>query len=201
MVRAPHDFFHVKELDGGENLELLEEGKNNLSINYPVKFQKFFAKEQAEMYIGYDHGVDMKNDEFIDGLRYEEKEQFRKEMVSIWSKNRGKYDCKNDMWYMVLQGTKANGESCVKLFQDKKVFKKERDEEFTNPAKGNWSKKGCWFHNLEDAKNYIQMCRDEEGDLWKWPQQIPVIWKKGPLTVSDLDTLGHALGEEEKEEL
>ena len=167
--------------------QLHEEGGSNLKCKYSVKFQKFYGKQQAEMYIGYDHKVRMKNDAFLESLSAAEKNQFLEEMKNIWTTNRPKYHQHYEKWYMILEGTKANGESRVKLFQDYDVFVKERDEEF---QKGTWSQKGCWFHDLEDAKNYIQMARDEEGEHWQWPQTIPVIWNKGPLTTSDMETWG-----------
>jgi len=168
-------------------LQLHEEGQNNLKSNDPVRFAKFFAKQQADMYVGYDHGVDMKKDPFLDSLSAEEKKKFRVEMVKIWGKE-AKYSHdgyeKDNVWYMILQGKKANGESKVKLFQDEDVFNKERIQ----GVFGNWgwSLKACWFHDLEDAKNYIQMARDEEGVHWEWPQQIPAVWKTGPVLPSDI---------------
>ena len=79
----------------------------------------------------------------------------------------------------------------VGLYQDEQVFKKARDEDLDRDeefwANNGWSWKGCWFDDLASAKNYIQMTRDEGGVHWDWPKEIPVIWKKGPLTQSDIE--------------
>ena len=32
------------------------------------------------------------------------------------------------------------------------------------------------------------MARKEEGVHWEWPKEIPVIWKKGPMTEKDIAT-------------
>ena len=191
MVRPLHDFLHTKEVEDGVKLQLREEGVINWSTkctpDVHQRFLKYFAKQQAEMYIGYDHGVDMKKDSFLESLSAEEEKKFRKKMVKIWQ-SEDKYRGTSFAWYMILEGKKADGESKVKLFQDKDVFMNERDEEFN--TKWGWSHKGCWFRDLEDAKNYIQMARDEEGVHWEWPQDIPVVWKKGPLNECDMDTWG-----------
>ena len=73
------------------------------------------------------------------------------------------------------------------LYQDKDVFDIVHVGEYKkNPAV--WSPKACWFDDLDAAKAYIQMARDEEGVLWNWPDTIPVLWKTGPLTQMDLET-------------
>ena len=83
------------------------------------------------------------------------------------------------------------------LYQDYGVFEKVRDEEFKDGA-GGWSFKACQFEDLATAKNYIQMAREEEGVHWEWPKEIPVIWKKGPITQKDIETFP---GWEELEEV
>ena len=100
-------------------------------------------------------------------------------MRKIWAKNKP-LQHKEDRWYMILEGENQNGEKKVGLYQDEAVFKRDRDVVFS--AGAGWSSKGCWFDDLESAKNYIQMARDEEGVHWGSPEQIPLIWKKGPLT-------------------
>jgi hypothetical protein len=199
MVTDPIDFHHVKEVSVGKDSEgeekyecyqKFEEGANNLNAEHSVKFQKWFAKKQPEFYIGFDHKKNMKNDPFLDGLTKEEKKYFQSEMAKIWKKNRAKYHQKDDMWYMIVEGQRPHGTSAVGLFQEEAVFKAVRDEEFNRTGGREWSLKGCWFHDLEDAKNYIQMARDEEGVAYAWPETIRVLWKKGPLTKSDEETWG-----------
>ena len=34
------------------------------------------------------------------------------------------------------------------------------------------------------------MARKEEGVHWEWSEEIPVIWKKGPMTEKDVARLG-----------
>ena len=72
------------------------------------------------------------------------------------------------------------------MYQDEEEFKKARDEDYY--SKGGWSYKSCWFEDLDAAKKYIQMARDEEGEHWKWPQCIAVHWKSGPVTRRDIET-------------
>ena len=94
---------------------------------------------------------------------------------------------------MILEGKrKGNGVNKVRLYQDEEEFKAARDEDFHQAPQGvtEWSSKGAWFDDLEAAKNYIQMARDEEGVFWEWPRAIPVIWKKGPFTEADKEVWG-----------
>jgi hypothetical protein len=139
------------------------------------------GKNEAWMYVGYDHALDMKNDPFLQSLGMEEKKRFDEEMMKKWA---GRIKHKEDTWYMILEGTHENGESKVALYQDEEQYKKVRDEK--HASEGKWSSKGCWFENVHLAKQYIQMCRDEEGCHWDWPQTVPVYWKKGPVTEDDL---------------
>jgi hypothetical protein len=182
MAYDPHDFRHIKEVAEGKTLVVHEEGADNLNTNTSTKFQKYFGKKLAWMYIGYDHKVDLKNDAFLNSLGKEEKKEFDEEMKKIWAKNKP-LQHKEDVWYMILEGMKK-GEKKVGLYQDEQVFKDARDAEFI--AGMSWSSKGCWFDNLASAKSYIQMARDEEGVHWDWPKEIPVIWKRAPLTESDI---------------
>jgi len=200
MATEPHDFLHIKEVEDGKKLVVFEEGADNLNISTTTEFQKYFGKKQAWMYIGYNHGVDLKNDDFLNSLGQEEKKGFDEEMKKIWAK-RAPLLHKEDMWYMILEGVK-NGEKKVGLYQDEHVFKKARDEDFIANTKAHeegwgWSLKGCWFEDLASAKNYIQMARDEEGVHWGWPKKIPVIWKKGPLTQNDIENFPGFQSEEE----
>ena len=198
MATQPHDFLHIKEVGDGKTLVVSEEGADNLKINTSTEFQKYFGKKQAYMYIGYDHKVDLKNDESLNSLGKEEKKEFDEEMKNIWAKNK-LLQHKEDVWYMILEGKNQNGEKKVGLYQDEEVFKKARDADFI--AGAGWSSKGCWFEDLASAKSYIQMTRDEEGVHWDWPKQIPVIWKKGPLTQNDIENFPGFRSSEEEENL
>ena len=198
MATQPHDFLHIKEVGDGKTLVVSEEGADNLKINTSTEFQKYFGKKQAYMYIGYNHKVDLKNDESLNSLGKEEKKEFDEEMKNIWAKNK-LLQHKEDVWYMILEGKNQNGEKKVGLYQDEEVFKKARDADFI--AGAGWSSKGCWFEDLASAKSYIQMTRDEEGVHWDWPKQIPVIWKKGPLTQIDIEDFPGFLSSEEEEDL
>jgi hypothetical protein len=196
MVTEPHDFLHFKEV-GEKTLKKAEEGVDNVKINTSTEFQKYFWKQQPVMYIGYDHKVGLKNDEFLNSLGKEEKKGFDEEVKKIWREKASLMHPEDLIyWYMILEGTR-NGEKQVKLYQDQDVFEKVRDEGHP-PA---WSLKACYFEDLDTAKNYIQMARDEEGVHWDWPKEIPVIWKKGPLTKIDLENLpGFQSSEEEETE-
>ena len=97
---------------------------------------------------------------------------------------------------MILEGRNRYGKKMVGLYQDRDVFEKVRDEDFIPDV--TWSLKGCWFEDFASAKNYIQMARDEEGVHWDWPKEIPVIWKKGPLTQSDIENFPGFLSSEEE---
>ena len=190
MVTEPHNFLHIKEFHG-VTLMFPEEGADDFNINSTTEFQKYFGKKQPYFFIGYNHAVDLKNDEFLNSLSIEQKKEFDEEMMKIWAN--APLQRNEDVWYMILEGNKGKK---VGLYQDGEVFKKARDEDLlvhedlwaNNPDNG-WSYKGCWFDDLASAKNYIQMARDEEGVHWDWPKEIPVIWKKGPLTQSE--RLGH----------
>ena len=42
-----------------------------------------------------------------------------------------------------------------------------------------FSWKAAWFHSLEDAKNFVQYCRDEEGLHFAWPWKcFPIHWSR-----------------------
>ena len=175
-----------------------------------TKFQKYFWKKQPYTPWSYDHRVDLPNDPFLDSLTNKEKEKFDKDMRKIWMEKMTKRSPtkkeKEGVWYMVLEGTNRIGVEGtnvaigpeglalkVALYQDCKVFENARDMEYsleelgrTNYQQG-WSNKGCWFDNLEAAKNFIQMARSEEGVHWNWPRDIPVIWKRGPITQQDIE--------------
>ena len=198
------DFPHKKMMEVGDGkmnektcllvqqedlLVVAEEGADNLKIT--TKFQKYFGKNQAYMglpyknqypYMNYNHQVDLKKDEFLNSLGKEEKKEFDEEMKKIWATKKDVRLQKEDAWYMILEG--ENGKK-VALYQDEAVFEQARDA----PLPKGWSWKGCRFEDLASAKSYIQMARDEEGDYWQWPKEIPVIWKKGPLTQNDIAIL------------
>ena len=92
MATVPKNFVHykvLKDLPGdGKMLVVPEESADNLTINATTDFQKYSGKKQAYMYIGYDHNMDMKNDDFVNGLGKEEKMKFDDEIKKKW-KNRG----------------------------------------------------------------------------------------------------------------
>ena len=176
MATEAHNFLHVKEASDGQKLEVTEEGADNWNIRTSTKFQKYAGKKEPFRYIGYNHLVDMKNDEFLNSLGKEEKKEFDVQFKKIWC---AKAKHKEDQWYMIQEGQQGKK---VALYQDYWVFKAVRDA----PLPVNWSWKGCWFADLASAKNYIQMARDEEGVCYQWPHEIPVIWKKGPLTKNDI---------------
>ena len=155
-----------------------EEGVDDFSSKtMQLEFQKFFAKKQAYMYSYYNSVLDLPNDPFLASLSAECKKKFHEEMMKIWKENGAKYTKKNDAWYMILEGETTRGESQVKLIQDYELFKQTRDAAYLKGT--GYSRKGCWFHDLQDAQTYIQMSRDEEGVHWRWPKEIPVCWKKG----------------------
>ena len=191
MAKEPHNFLHMKEVGDGKKLVVSEEGADNWNIHTSTKFQKYVGKKEPYPYIGYNHKVDVKNDEFFNSLGKEEKKEFDEEMKKIWAT---KLKHKEDVWYMILAG--ENGKK-ASLYQDYYVFKAARDA----PLPMNWSWKGCMFDDLASAKNYIQMTRDEEGVHWEWPKEIPVIWKKGPLTHNDVENFpGWGVIDDEEEE-
>jgi len=182
MATKPHDFINMKEDDDGKMFLVREEGEA-WNIDTSV-FQKYFGKKQPYWYIGYNHQVDLKKDAFLNNLGKAEKRVFDEEMKKIWAQ---KMHHKEDVWYMVLEGTDLAGQSKVKLYQDEEVFKAARDAEFLVDQEQYWSSKACWFEDLASAKNYVQMTRDEEGVHWNWPTSIPVVWRKGLLTPVDLE--------------
>ena len=199
MATAPKNFLHIKalkDLPGDGNVLMVpEEGADNLKICYSTEFQKYFWKNQPYMFRGYDHKVDMKNDKFLNSLGKEEKKKYDKEMMKIWAT---KVKHKEDSWFMILEAVGAKKKK-FGLYQDKAVFTEVRDHGL-DIERGIWSLKGCWFDDLEAAKNYIQMARDEEGVHWDWPQEIPVFWKNGPVSKNDIETFPGFPATEESEE-
>ena len=180
MAEELHDFCHIKHVGQGNTVTVLEKGGNPLVAGKTTKFQKYFWKMQLHPNRGYDHRLDLPNDPFLDSLTNEEKEKFDKDTNKIWME---KTYHEEDPWYMVLEGTNRMGVEGtntaigpnglalkIALYQDKETFENARDMEYspeelqrTNNQQG-WSNKGGWFDNLEAAKNYIQMARDEEGN-------------------------------------
>ena len=202
MVTDPKNFHHIKLLsiinlndlpgDGSVSkmnyLMVPEEGEDNLKRCYTTDFQKYFGKMgEPYMFKGYNHKVDMKNDPFLNSLGKEVKNKYHEEMTKIWAKKAAlKHNHREDMWYMILE---AGGVKKARfgLYQDKIVFEEVRDRDLDIP-RGIWSLKGCYFDDLEAAKNFIQMARDEEGVHFDWPQEIPVYWKNGPVSKNDIET-------------
>ena len=171
----------------GHNLLMrrtIEEG-DLLENRVTTNFMKYFGKKQAFFYKGYNHALDIKYDRFLDSLTQKEKKEFKDRMDKIWEEDALLQHDHEDTWYLILEGKDEQGLSKVALYQDEDIFKKARDATYVPTAPNCWSSKACWFHDLTAAKNYIQMCRDEEGIHWDWPEEIPVIYKKGPLTMHD----------------
>ena len=196
MVTQPKGFLHTKELGDGGKLEVFEEGE----AKDTTEFQKYMGKFEAYPYVYHKWSEDMKDDAFLRGLGWEKKQIFKKELENIWAQNSS---TPKEFWYMIVQD---GGNKEVGLYQDYEVFTSIRDQNYQKGARNrgarDWSLKAVWFDNLKAAKNYVQMARDEEGQHFGWPKQIPVIWKKGPLGQSDIDEVpGFAEeGEEEEEE-
>ena len=199
MATAPKNFLHIKalkDLPGDGNVLMVpEEGADGLKICYSTEFQKYLGKNQPYMFVGYDHKADMKTDKFLNSLGKEEKKKYDKEMMKIWAT---KVKHKEDLWFMILEAGGAKKKK-FGLYQDKAVFEEVRDRGL-DIDRGIWSLKGCWFDDLEAAKNYIQMARDEEGVHWDWPQEIPVFWKNGPVTKNDIETFPGFPATEESEQ-
>ena len=188
MVTEPHNFLHIKVLEEGKLIQVPEEGRGMLVLDKSTDQQKYFGKKQVSQYHGYNHAVDLKNDPWLNNLGREDKTKFQEEMMKEWKKSNVQW-VSEENWYMVMEGQDGRQ---VKLYQDKDVFQKARDAPYKKDAISGeavaWSYKGGSFPNLHAAKLYIQMARDEEGRHWKWPEEIPVIWKNGPLTRADIET-------------
>ena len=155
-------------------------------------------------YEGYDHKVDIKNDDFLNSMTREEQQKFDEAMMKMWTQRHATPKHKGDQWYMILEGQMGRK---VALYQDHEEFVKVRDEHYKAPGsellpegKKGWSWKACHFEDLAAAKNYIQMAREEEGRHWQWPDIIPVYWKKGPITQMDCENFPGFLASLEEEE-
>ena len=195
MVSKPHNFKHVKDLGGGTKLEkfYFEKGEENLSLSSSAEFQKYIGKMSPFYYVGYDHKKDMKNDNFLESLSPEEKNQFDEEMKKIWKQNKKDWRSE-DNWFMVL-------EPHVALYQDSDHFKKKANFWTpSTPPDAPWSLKSAWFEDLGQAKNFIQMARDEEGAHFGWPRTIEIVWKNGPITRNDKETFAGFEDHVEEEE-
>ena len=101
MAAEPIDFLHIKEVAGGK-LQVPEEGADNLELNKSTRFQKYFGKKQPYMYKGYNHKVDLKNDDFLNTLGKEERKKFDEEKVKKWQSATPTH--REDRWYMILEG-------------------------------------------------------------------------------------------------
>ena len=201
MVTQPKDFRHIKKVAtesgvGVTTFRALEKG-DTVGSN-TNEFQKYCGKKLCipiKKYDGtesYDPQVDLKNDEFLSSLG-KEKKKFDVKMKKDWEKkvvNRPRMD---QAWYMIVQD---GGKEKVGLYQDYAVFESIHNADYIVKSIHNadyiakMSLKGVRFTDLEAAKTYIQMARDEEGVHWGWPQEIPVLWKTVVCTVEDV---GHEL--------
>ena len=133
MVNDPIDFIHSKEVMEGCRYEVVEGGANNFKINASKEFQKYCGKKSAFMYKGYDHTVDLQDDEFLNSLTREEKNKFDEEMKKDWTARTMHH--KEDTWYMIMEGRTPTGQSMVSLYQDRQVFERNRDARFnSSPA-------------------------------------------------------------------
>ena len=191
MVTEPHNFLHVKDLGDGTIVEELEEGENNFTIHHSVMFQKYWGKKQPYEYIGYDHSVNLRNDSFLASFSKKEKQRFTEEMKKMWNKKKHMLNAE-DVWYMIVEGKNRAGQSRVAMYQDERVFLAKRDEDFKLDTQKYWSAKAFHFEDLNSAKFYVQMSRDEDGRHWKWPKDIPVIWKTGPFSATDREQFPRA---------
>ena len=181
MVTQPHRFKHEKTDEDGQTWVMPEDGVDE--VNVTTK-RKYFVKNSPWNYVGYDHKMDFE-DPFLNGITKGMKKKYDDERCEIEQRMKT-FRHTEDMWYMIVQG-KKNGKTQVGLYQDKEEFEAKREEPFVviDGVVQEWSFKGACFDNLQDAKEYVQMARDEEGQEWMWPSTIPVNWKKGKFTAAD----------------
>ena len=137
------------------------------------KFEKFKAKKSPTYSGCYDWKLDLKKDEFLDNLTKEEKEAYQKRLDEHYTANAAEYHVEGKMWYFIVHGGKCG------LYQDYGCYKGIREENYEagsyDRKKLSW--KGAAFHSLEDAKNFLQYCREEEGEHWQWPTLMPIQWR------------------------
>ena len=152
------------------------------SLTMPIgefREQKYRAKRAPELFVGYDWKKDLPKakDSFRKSLTPEETVKFAKRLDEFWLKNANQYGRYMKLWYMIMEGPKTG------LYQNPWRFRKIRDEFYKENETYSW--KGCWFHSYEDAVNFIQWCRDEEGQHFSWPVNFPVYWYKGSIELPE----------------
>ena len=178
MVSEPIDFINVHKSFEGTVYTRFEAGANPPWEGdwEDFKYEKFKAKN-APTYSGcYDWQLDMKKDEFLSNLTKEEKEAYRKRLDEHYTANAAEYHNERRMWYFIVHGGKCG------LYQEYGRYKSIREENYEagsyDRKKLSW--KGATFHSLEDAKNFVQYCREEEGEHWQWPTLMPIHWGPCP---------------------
>lgn len=181
------DFVNVQEhVDGSRKAEI-EAGRNPPweGSFEDFKYAKFKAK-QSPTYSGYyDWTLNRKkgSDPFLKNLTMEEKAAYKKRLGEHYAANAAEYHVEGKMWYFIVHGGKCG------LYQEWQRYKNVRDEHFEKNSrdgkKCSW--KGAEFHSLEDAKNFLQYCREEDGAHWKWPYLMPIYWRSFPEAKSEAD--------------
>ena len=155
-----------------------------LEIGKTFTYQKYSAKRLPFWFIGYDHNKDMRVDAFLQEVEEDGpalRQKFDADFTKEWNQ-RG--SARGEVWHMIVEGqftAEEGGGNAVALFQVQEEMEKVRDECYSPLAaiNGKWSRKGGYCYGLEDAKKYLQMARDEEGDFFHWPETIPVFWEQG----------------------
>ena len=183
----PIDFVHMK-YDGEDCLWVQHEGGQNppgsLTMN-KAEFNenKYRAKCSLEPYVGYNwkHDLPKKADKFLKGMEPGEQKLLAKKNTAYWGLNADRYGNQANAWYMIMEGPNTG------LYQNPRRFQQIRDENYNETptsaaTKANnefFSWKASWFHSLEDAKTFIQYCRDEEGLHFAWPWKcFPIHWSR-----------------------
>jgi len=165
------------EDEAGHIHKKFEEGNDD---EFVMKLRKYQAKKKfaeggfVEMcYYDHQRRLDVKDDEFLQGLSPGEKQKFD-EALGTRQKDYGN----EGEWGMIMEG------GHVGLYQDYCTFKAKRDKPFREwmpriHGGTGWSWKAGKFQNLAEATMYVQMNRDEEGVHNGWPRVMPVYWSRG----------------------
>jgi hypothetical protein len=177
-VTEPINFIHMQKnsADGGEGFVLLEYEignpvEKNLSTTEELKYRVYRAKRSPEFYQCYNWNVDLpKRQNSLHTMSSGDKFLFERRLAEYWQENERNYGNGNELWYFILEGNKCG------LYQNEAEFVKIRDEFYQRNNPETFSYKACWFHNLTEAKEYIQLCREEEGKHFVWPSKLPVHW-------------------------
>jgi hypothetical protein len=144
--------------------------------NGEFKYHMYAAKKSFEPCDGYDWNVDLpkSKDSLYQKMTPQEKVKFEKRLQEYWEKNQDLYGNPAKAWYLIMEGNKTG------LYQNPWEFRNIRDEFYEDSAEGKtYSWKAGKFYTLEEAKTYIQFCRDEEGRHHGWPvKAFPIHWNK-----------------------